>query len=131
MDGSDARADVEHGQPVDVAVGAAEALDQPAGRPIRALLPVRGGLALRGPLAELVADRAGAARPADGRRIVAIVTGPRGPSSGADLLAHEADVGEREAGDGEREQRDHLRPDEEEALVERQERRDPLLRPAA
>ena len=47
---------------------------------------------------------------------------------GAHLLAHEQHVGQREAGDRHRHECHHLRPDQDEALVERQQRRDPLLR---
>ena len=45
----------------------------------------------------------------------------------ADLLAHERDVGGGEADDRQGDERDDLRPDEQQALVERQERRNLLL----
>ena len=52
----------------------------------------------------------------------------RASGLGADLLAHEQDVRHREAGGRHRHQRHQLRPDQQEALVERELARDLLLR---
>ena len=46
---------------------------------------------------------------------------------GADLLAHEGHVRPREHQDGHRDERDDVRPDEQQALVDRQQRWDPPL----
>src|SRR5207247_1275628 len=66
MGRTDTGADVEDGQPLEVTERAAtERVDQQAGRCLRSRSAVSGGLPLRGRLAELVADCARAARPAD------------------------------------------------------------------